>query len=170
MGRRQVVGLDAGQLLELGCGAQDTPSAFTDYRKGLPACGQLGVHIGPRSHFGQPARLNLSTKCLPIIDLALGSEHALLLTSTRQILAFGHNAKGQLGLGKQHPTTATSSPTHIAELQTHKILKIKAAGNTSAALSDNGNLFVWGEGIWGRFLDANRVRGFSHSAEKDISI
>lgn len=37
-------------------------------------------------------------------------------------------------------------------------------------MSEKGNLFVWGEGIWGRFTDANRVRGFSYAAEKDIKI
>ena len=58
----------------------------------------------------------------------------------------------------------------IAELSVHKILRIKAAGNTSAAFSDKGNLFVWGQGIWGSFFDANRVRGFSKTSETDTQI
>lgn len=58
----------------------------------------------------------------------------------------------------------------IAELSVHKILRVKAGGNTSAAFSDKGHLFVWGQGIWGSFFDANRVRGFSRSTETDTQI
>jgi len=61
---------------------------------GSNKCGQLGVQLGSKSHVSYPVYMNLSSKCLPIIDVALGSEHTLLLTSSHQILAFGQNTSG----------------------------------------------------------------------------
>ena len=109
----------AAEACRLRCGSDHSAiltSSGQVFTWGSNKHGQLGIQTEPRSHCGQPVCLNLSSKCLPVIDLALGSEHTLLLTSTHQILSFGQNAQGQLGLGKHSSTASTSSPAHIAEL------------------------------------------------------
>ena len=130
--------------------------------------GQLGLQTQPRTFLAKPTPLSLSIR---VRDIALGDEHSLLLSQEDlRVYSFGQNAEGQLGLGKNSKLLSTSSPSLIAELTVHKILRVAACGNTSAAYSDRGHLFVWGLGIWGTFFDANRVRGFGTGAESDIQI
>ena len=96
-----------------------------------------------------------------IIQIACGVFHTLILTSIKlkdhllieftdkgKVYAFGGNSFGQLGIGNKKNT---SVPLRIEELDRHIIVKI-ACGHHSAALTDKGEIFIWGTGIFGEHL------------------
>ncbi|XP_062869323.1 probable E3 ubiquitin-protein ligase HERC1 isoform X2 [Trichomycterus rosablanca] len=65
-----------------------------------------------------------------IVDVAVGSEHTLALSSTGDVYAWGSNSEGQLGLGH---TNHVREPTLITVLQGKNILQISAGRCHSAA-------------------------------------
>jgi alpha-tubulin suppressor-like RCC1 family protein len=61
----------------------------------------------------------------------------------------GENNKGQLGTG-QTSGKGSPLPTYLEDLSFAKMIKVRA-GLFSAALSSDGQLYVWGEGKFGKF-------------------
>ena len=55
-------------------------------------------------------------------DVAVGSEHTLVLTSDGQVWAWGSNGEGQLGLGH---TTAVLEPQCVTALANKPIKQVK---------------------------------------------
>lgn len=70
-----------------------------------------------------------------------GVEHSLILTTDDKIYACGNNKLGNLGLGH---TYSSDSFLLVHGLQPNMRFKKVAAGRHSAALTDDGRLFVWG--------------------------
>ena len=67
----------------------------------------------------------------------------------------GSNRKGQLGTGQ--PSKGCALPTFLEELSFSQMAKIRA-GAFSAALSGDGQLYVWGEGTFGQFYTPHRIK------------
>ncbi|XP_028033865.1 RCC1 and BTB domain-containing protein 2-like [Bombyx mandarina] len=76
-----------------------------------------------------------------IIDVVCGYEHYMLLTSTGYVYTWGDGRRLQLG---QDDTSNLETPTQVEALAGIKIIKIKAGGWHSMALSEFGDLYVWG--------------------------
>lgn len=104
--------------------------------------------------------LNFSVKLSPnrvhvegVQKVAAGDQHCLLLNEAGDIWAFGCNFTGQLGLGLK------KSIHNPAKVKSEEGVKFKniAAGSHSAAVSVEGNLFVWGTGIFGEWLSPKLV-------------
>ena len=65
---------------------------------GFNKFGQLGLNTDNNEYIPKlvpPSYFNNE----PIIELAIGDDHTLVLTSSNKLYATGHNAHGQLGLG-----------------------------------------------------------------------
>ncbi len=68
------------------------------YMWGFNKFGQLGLNTDNNEYIPKlvpPSYFNNE----PIIELAIGDDHTLVLTSSNKLYATGHNAHGQLGLG-----------------------------------------------------------------------
>jgi alpha-tubulin suppressor-like RCC1 family protein len=74
-----------------------------------------------------------------IIQVAAGTDHSLAVTSSGQVLAWGHNNQGQLtgtpGSDKLRPT-----PVHLPS----PIVKLAAGDSHSVALTKAGSILTWG--------------------------
>jgi len=68
----------------------------------------------------------------------------------------GSNLKNQLGLGGIS-SRICNLPTFLEELSLKKMVKV-SAGSYSAALSNENELYVWGEGPFGNFATPHRVK------------
>jgi alpha-tubulin suppressor-like RCC1 family protein len=75
------------------------------------------------------------------VQVSAGIEHALILTRDHKVYAMGNNTEGNLGLGH---TYSSDTPLQVhGGLNQLKIVDV-GAGRHSAAISEEGRLFVWG--------------------------
>jgi len=83
-------------------------------------------------------------KTTRILDVAAGSGHSLALSQEQKVYAWGDNSNGQLGIdSRMH-----SSEPLLVHLPAHlKFHKISAAMAHSAAVSQQGALFLWGSNL-----------------------
>ena len=125
------------------------------YSFGVNDKGQLGLGAkfkGPAARKGAESHLvgvpTLIRRIPRIVQIAAGGAHSVLLTEDGNVLVFGDNSKGQLGLGKSLEGKALSELTSVRQpmLIRHipRITKI-AAGNKHTLLVTEDNA-VWGFG------------------------
>ncbi|XP_076250887.1 RCC1 domain-containing protein 1, partial [Rhynchophorus ferrugineus] len=86
-----------------------------------------------------PEKINFENK--NIVDIKIGREHCLLLDTSGNVYAFGRGSRGQLGLGHLDEEYC---PKLIEALAGIKITCIAAGGWHSAAVSFDGDLYMWG--------------------------
>lgn len=123
--------------------------------------GQLGT--GTRDPQLQPVQLTLISET--VADVACGIFHTLILTEKGRVYSTGGNLYGQLGLGNKR---STNIPTKIKDFDQHKIVKI-ACGHHSAALTEKGEIYIWGTGVFGEYLSPLRYSQNGH-VYKDIAV
>ncbi|XP_055786149.1 retinitis pigmentosa GTPase regulator b isoform X2 [Salvelinus fontinalis] len=79
---------------------------------------------------------------------ACGRNHTIVYTSRGNVYSTGGNNEGQLGLGDCEERTAFQL---VDFFSSHGPIKMLAAGsNTSAALTESGTLFMWGDNTEGQ--------------------
>ncbi|KAF4109172.1 hypothetical protein G5714_010245 [Onychostoma macrolepis] len=107
--------------------------------------GQLGLQIkGP---------VNKPT-CIKVLKgeraqfVACGTDHTLVSTSQGDIFAAGGNSDGQLGLGHCNDSISFQRLHPFCDYAPIKLLS--AGGHTSAALTEDGRLFLWGDNSVGQ--------------------
>ncbi|CAL9112540.1 unnamed protein product [Musa acuminata var. zebrina] len=82
-----------------------------------------------------------SLKDTCVIQIASGGYHSLALTDTGKVLSWGHGGHGQLG----HPSVQNQKvPLGIEALAQEHVVHIASGGSTSAAVTDKGKLYMWG--------------------------
>ncbi|XP_027854958.1 X-linked retinitis pigmentosa GTPase regulator-like [Xiphophorus couchianus] len=107
--------------------------------------GQLG--LGSKQTVQKPTCVK-ALKGEKVRLVACGRNHTLISTEQGHVFACGGNGEGQLGLGDCEERTAFQ---RIGFFQAHGPIKMLAAGsNTSAALTEGGKLFMWGENSEGQ--------------------
>ncbi|XP_010150163.1 PREDICTED: X-linked retinitis pigmentosa GTPase regulator, partial [Eurypyga helias] len=84
-----------------------------------------------------------------------GRNHTLVYTEKGNVYAAGGNSEGQLGLGDTEERTTF----HLIRFFTnqHKIKQLAAGSYTSAAVTEDGQLFVWGDNSEGQIGLANET-------------
>ena len=77
-----------------------------------------------------------------IHSVACGKNHTLCATVNGALFAWGRNTRGQLGLGD---TVQRTEPTLVAALRGTPVIIIACGPHTSAAYTDSGRLYMWGQ-------------------------
>ncbi|GLU21823.1 hypothetical protein SLE2022_379390 [Rubroshorea leprosula] len=76
-----------------------------------------------------------------IIQIASGGYHSLALTDEGKVLSWGHGGQGQLG----HSSIQNQkTPVMIEALADKRVVYIACGGSSSAAVTDEGKLYMWG--------------------------
>ena len=110
--------------------------------------GQLG--IGNYISIDIPIRIN-NLKQLKITQIACGVGHTIALTDNNLLYAWGRFYKSENKKDKYMSTSGDYSyPTLIESLSNESIIKISAGNNHSMAITELGELYTWGEGIYGQ--------------------
>ena len=78
------------------------------------------------------------------IQLALGNNHSLGLTSLGQVYAWGLNVSGQLALDASLQSSVIPQKVQLTLNAEEYVTNIYASGNTSFVLTSDGRLFGWG--------------------------
>ena len=70
----------------------------------------------------------------------------MFITDNGQVFSCGSNVDLQLGVGDGFAKTKT--PVHVSIFENTKIAKVEAS-HSSACITAEGELYLWGRGIWG---------------------
>ncbi|XP_026909916.1 X-linked retinitis pigmentosa GTPase regulator isoform X1 [Acinonyx jubatus] len=132
----------------LSCGDEHTAVVTGNnklYMFGSNNWGQLG--LGSKSPVSKPTCVK-ALKPEKVKFAACGRNHTLVSTEGGKVYAAGGNNEGQLGLGD----TEDRNTFHLISFFTsqHKIKQLSAGSNTSAALTEDGELFMWGDNSEGQ--------------------
>lgn len=138
--------------LAVSCGSRHTGALVYDDRTrrktlvmmGAGEAGQLGT--GHRDKELLPVRLSFPTE--EIKQVSCGIFHTGFVTVSGRVYMMGGNSFGQLGVGTKK---SSSQPLRVSTLDNVPIVKV-ACGHHSAAVSEYGELYLWGSGVFGEFL------------------
>lgn len=97
--------------------------------------------------------------------MACGSQYTLIVSEVNKVYATGNNIHGQLGLGNKRSSLAFQRVNFPSDITIKKV----AAGTHSAALTEYGELYLWGTGTFGEFLQPQKVSGLNN-AVLDVSV
>ncbi|XP_027731385.1 X-linked retinitis pigmentosa GTPase regulator isoform X3 [Vombatus ursinus] len=132
----------------LSCGDEHTALITGNnklYMFGSNNWGQLG--LGSKTTINKPTCVK-ALKPEKVKFAACGRNHTLVYTEEGNVYAAGGNSEGQLGLGDTEERTTF----HLVSFFTsqYKIKQLSAGSNTSAALTEDGDLFMWGDNSEGQ--------------------
>ena len=83
----------------------------------------------------------------PVVAVAAGSSHALALTSSGKVYAWGAGQLGQLGNGT---TTMSDTPVPVSLPSGVTVTAVAAGGDHSLALTSTGRVYAWGANFDGQ--------------------
>ncbi|XP_048350041.1 X-linked retinitis pigmentosa GTPase regulator [Sphaerodactylus townsendi] len=140
--------------LHISCGDEHT-SVITEngklYMFGSNNWGQLG--LGTKNTINKPTCVKVlkpqeKKKKVKLAAYHVGETTPLICTEQGKVYAAGGNSEGQLGLDD----TEERSTFHRISFFTkqHKIKQLAAGSYTSAALTEDGQLFMWGDNSEGQ--------------------
>eukprot|EP00698_Gefionella_okellyi_P005691 TRINITY_DN15158_c0_g1_i1.p1 TRINITY_DN15158_c0_g1~~TRINITY_DN15158_c0_g1_i1.p1 ORF type:complete len:374 (+),score=45.87 TRINITY_DN15158_c0_g1_i1:36-1157(+) len=134
-------------IVDVACGGQHTVALSSNgqvWSWGLGEYGQLG-HGGTASKY-IPTRIS-ALDSRQVVQLACGWAHSVALTAKGEVYTWGRGFEGQLGVGKD---TCSLAPRFVAALHGAVVTKIACGINFTAAVTDQGELYLWGEGASGQ--------------------
>ncbi|XP_047160715.1 serine/threonine-protein kinase Nek8 isoform X1 [Vigna umbellata] len=104
--------------------------------------GAVGSPVGLGLHAYEPTPV--ATLPSDIVSVHAGHYHSLALTSHGHLWAWGRNNEAQLGRG---PSSRESwhEPERVKGLESVKVCAAFASGVVSAAVGDDGSVWVWGK-------------------------
>ncbi|KAL7143563.1 hypothetical protein ABFS83_08G200100 [Erythranthe nasuta] len=141
---RSPPGLRLGHLIGLSWrwfSANTTVMSFGDGSQG--ALGLADSPIGVASDAYEPTPI----PALPpvVSSVAAGHYHSLAVTSGGHLWSWGRNSESQLGRPQLSPRETWNKPQKVEGLNQVKIISAFASGVISAAIGDDGTLWVWGK-------------------------
>ncbi|CAG9317861.1 unnamed protein product [Blepharisma stoltei] len=153
------------KALQISCGSRHTGLIAEENKRnilfmwGAGEAGQLGTGRREKELLPILIQTNEEPK-----QVSCGIFHTMFLCKSGSIFSMGGNSFGQLGVGNKK---STSRPQRIQYLEDNFIEKI-ACGHHSAAITDQGELFIWGTGVFGEYLYPQRVTSIARFI--DVSI
>ncbi|XP_032889000.1 X-linked retinitis pigmentosa GTPase regulator isoform X2 [Amblyraja radiata] len=140
--------LKSDKAVTISCGDEHT-ALITENGKlyifGSNNWGQLG--LGTKNTMNKPTCVK-ALKSERVKLAACGRNHTLIWTEQGNIYAAGDNSEGQLGLGDNQERTTFQRVEYFTGKG--KIKQLAAGSNISAALTEDGNLFMWGDNSEGQ--------------------
>ncbi|GBG27735.1 Protein kinase, putative [Hondaea fermentalgiana] len=119
--------------------------------------GQLGLgHDDEQAH---PTMVDLGAESV-VKSMAVGEAHVLVITGSNNLYAWGRGCEGQLGLDREIYDEPNADPS-LVDAFPGKALSIAAGRYHSAGVTDDGEVYTWGEGDSGQLglgdLESQRV-------------
>ncbi|XP_017778444.1 PREDICTED: probable E3 ubiquitin-protein ligase HERC4 isoform X2 [Nicrophorus vespilloides] len=141
---QEVSGLENYEIVSVACGSSHS-MALNQWGEvfswGSDSYGQLGHTLGqtPQMH----PKIIKALATFNIVQIACGYRHSIALTNSGDILTWGANDYGQLGIGKE--SIKECYPTIVSSLSGIPMSYIACGGNHSFAVTKSGAVFGWGK-------------------------
>ncbi|XP_072369988.1 uncharacterized protein rpgra [Scyliorhinus torazame] len=152
------------KAVSISCGDEHTAFITENgklYIFGSNNWGQLG--LGTKNTINKPTCVK-ALKSEKVKLVACGRNHTLVCTEQGTVYATGDNSEGQLGLGDTEERTTFQRVEFFTNKQ--KIKRLAAGSNISAALTEDGNLFMWGDNSEGQIgLDTENNANVPHQVD-----
>ncbi|EDV24451.1 uncharacterized protein TRIADDRAFT_56257 [Trichoplax adhaerens] len=135
------------KVTDIACGDEHTVVVTENGRLftfGNNEWGQLG--IGSNKTRNKPTTVK-ALKPEKITHVAAGRFHTLAVTDSNKLYSFGQGSEGALGHGDE---TDLNMPTSIESLEDKDVNIIACGGYHSAAITKNGELYIWGSNSEGQ--------------------
>ncbi|GKY91259.1 hypothetical protein MPSEU_000098500 [Mayamaea pseudoterrestris] len=140
------------------------------YAFGLGKSGRLGT--GSERNFPLPTRVLGALSNKNVVAVAAAENHSLCVTDDGQVFSWGSNGFGQLGVASGATMVMNASafdggrwlPRRIDDLKGIRCVAVAAGLKHSIALSDQGELYVWGDNTAGQL--ALSRRGGVHKVQR----
>jgi len=129
---------------------------------GYNAGGQLGD--GTNTGQSSPENISAISGVSGVAAIAAGSAHSMALQSNGSLWAWGDNTYGQLGSGNTTNNSTNYSPQQIGAIS--GVVTIAAGLGHSMALQSNGELWAWGDNMYGQLGDGSTT---SRSSPEQIN-
>ena len=158
--------LFAGAAVEMvACGAFHTAALARDggvWTWGRGASGQLGH--GSRTDLSVPTRVTAARfDHARVLMLAAGGSHTMALSDEGGVFTCGCGMHGRLGLGGAEHDELLPRRLAKEHFAGAKLCFVAAGDWTSVAVTDNGQLYVWGAGLVGTSVRACVLFPASHA-------
>jgi len=142
------------KIEQIACGSHHSLARTEEgevFAWGYNSCGQIGS--GTTNNQVTPRKVGGVLNGLKITDIACGQTSSMALSSQGDIYAWGYNGNGQLGIGN-----TTNQPTPRISLLTGQVVVIKIMSGYahSLALTDSGDIYVWGANSYGQLGTSTR--------------
>ena len=151
----------SGQVIQTAAGGEHSLALTSTgqlYAFGLNLWGQLGsaTNGGTFNPNSTPALVSFPGASGQVIQIAVGGDHSLALTSTGQLYAFGNNYYGQLGNATNNGTDNPNSTPALVGLPgaSGRVVQIAAGLFHSLALTSTGQLYAFGNNYYGQLGNA----------------
>eukprot|EP01132_Coremiostelium_polycephalum_P007415 gene7415-9116_t len=115
--------------------------------------------IGKIVDLNQPNPILLSSlKDTEIVDVSAGWAFSAAVSKKGELFTWGFNEKGQLGLGDRW---FHGIPQHVKALSRFHINSVSCGRQHIGAITDKGELFTWGLGVFGQLGHSN-LKSYLH--------
>jgi len=159
IGGRSILGnfkaLDGKQVIQVASGKYHCIALIAGgdiYTWGDNRHKQLGVELPEGVTFTPEIQPLRSLNLKKVIQIAAGASHSMVLTESGEVYSWGMGAIGSLGLGGGKDNTKdVSIPTKISSFDSlsSKVIQIACGFYHSGAVTEKGELFMWGHGEFG---------------------
>lgn len=142
-----VPGLSGKAILSAACGDTHTLVLMDGgevFSFGRNQNGQLGTGTDADSLVPLPVT---ALQGKQVVSVACGAEHSVCCTNEGEVYAWGWGRYGNIGDGE---CSDRSLPVRVMGLEGVKVVSVACGWRHSAAVDDQGRLFVWGWGRWGQ--------------------
>ena len=136
------------QIKEIACGEYHT--LLMTAQGSLYSAG-LGIYAGIWLHgTNEILYFNKIESIDQVKQIAVGRDHSIVVTKRGQLYGWGKNSFGKLGTGVYDNEAEILECRQILISKDITFIKVSAGSNHSAAISEENNLYVWGNASSGR--------------------
>ncbi|EKX35889.1 hypothetical protein GUITHDRAFT_40307, partial [Guillardia theta CCMP2712] len=146
-----IIALQGLLVVSVACGGgseEQHSAAVTEqgqvYTWGSGKSGQLGH--GDSQNLVLP-RLIVGLQSNPIVEVACGSAHTVVVSKAGLVFAWGWGHFGQLGVGSTHNS---NDPVQVTSLDGVKVCKVACGSAHTAVVTESGHVYTWGWGVNGQ--------------------
>ncbi|XP_015440435.1 PREDICTED: RCC1 and BTB domain-containing protein 1-like [Dufourea novaeangliae] len=134
-------------IVKIACGSQHSLALTDDgelYAWGRNNYGQLGE--GEDTNHNAPRKVYFNLKNEKLIRISCGDSFSIAVTDNGKVYSWGYNRVGQLGIGNY---LLQVKPCEVQALAGVLIKKVVCGYGHCLALSNEGNIYVWGANCYG---------------------